>query len=273
VKGDVIKIWQEITKKIEKKDLVYWFIILGWTFVLVVLGMYINPESQILSRMGTLVSIILAMVAIFYAIVQGVTSQQNIGTMHNIMDNVKSSSQAIEATAHELLYQTSGIRETQSRVEDNVQKLMELSGQEMLGRTEAPGIPKEEELTSNKVEILLKKAPVGVRVGLYRLVMTKHSTKESSLGIITKTVGMDFSNKTYLQGWLECVAVCLPEWQISIGDNVFKASNLPANFEDSVKASLIFIESKLLELKVPGFAEAGKSFEASRKAIEEYFAD
>jgi uncharacterized protein YoxC len=189
-----MKIWQEITKKIEKKDLVYWFIILGWTFALVVLGMYLSPESQILNRMGTLVSIILAMVAIFYAIVQGVTSQQNIGAMHSIMDNVNRSSQALETTAQELLYQTGGIQEMQSRMDDHVQRLIATQGQSI------EGIPPTFKEVSPEGQFNIDTSytsPIGLLI-LYWIAKTFTSPKASSWQLFCQNIlGNDEQSYTH----------------------------------------------------------------------------
>lgn len=175
-----MKIWEQITKKIEKKDLIYWLIILGWTFFGMLVVHYISPESQILSRMGTLVSIILAIVAIFYAIVQGVTSQQNIGTMHSIMDNVNRSSKTLEATTQELLDQASGIQKTQSKVDEHVQKLMERREQAV----DTPDSVSTESVPDSELNIDVEHtSPLGLVV-LYWIVKSFHSDKASSWRIL-----------------------------------------------------------------------------------------
>ena len=245
--------------QVGKKDLCYCIILLVFIIVACVTFWVGGKGNDIVSYLGfagTITSIILAVVAIFYAFVQNVSSQQHIGKMQNIMANVDESARNLSLHSESLHQEVGRIGQAQSELMSAVQS-QPVSGS---------GMP----TVSHKAYSLREISITGITT-FYWLTKTLKSDKASSPKILADLIR--FSDAEYIYGLVVGFHFCpLKEMEILVDKDTLRAKKLPAEFSQAVRERLESMVKFLSKSKNEGTREFSKTLQATREKIDAYFA-
>lgn len=223
-------------EKLKKITSAHWLLMFGILFAFI--GGHWSSDSSLVSHLGltaSIVSIVLALIAIFYTIERKGSAEEQIGRMNGILRNLEGATGRLEEKGEAVHKVTQSLLSSQKT---------ELSIKKTEPTEEAMTPP---ELPPDLEEQLSTTSPLGL-VCLNWIVKAKSSIKASSLKVIQEQLSFGKGTVDYLRGYFVGTSVNLFEMNISADDDSLVAEEIPSGFEELLNKT-IEKQSKYLEKK------------------------
>jgi hypothetical protein len=206
-------------EKFKKITSAHWLLIIGIVFAFIA-GQWSSDSGLVshLSLAASVVSIVLAIIAIFYTIDRNSSAEEQIGRMNGILHNLEKASGRLEEKGEAMHKATKNILGTQSiEAQKETEKTTE-ENPETLG------------LSPNLKDQLIKTSLYGL-LCLNWIAKAKKSVKASSIKIIQEKLGLENDIAYYLRGYCLGTNVNLVDFDISADEDSLIARAIPEDFE------------------------------------------
>lgn len=207
-------------EKLKKITSAHWLLLVGILFAFI--GGNWSSDSSLVSHLGltaSIVSIVLAIIAIFYTIERKGSAEEQIGRMNGLLSNLEIASGRLEEKGEAVHKVTQSLLSTQKT---------ELSIKKQEPTEEAKKPP---ELPPNLEKQLYKTSLFGL-LCLNWIVKAKGSVKASSIKIMQEK--LDFSERIafYLRGYCVGTDVNLASMDIIADDDSLMSTIIPDGFKE-----------------------------------------
>ncbi len=241
-------------EKLKKITSAHWLLIVGILFAFI--GGHWSGDSSLVSHLAltaSIVSIVLAIIAIFYTIERRISTEEQIGRMSGILHNLETATGRLEEKGEAVHKATQSLLDTRNiELSTKAEKTAEET-------TEPVGLPLDLESQLSKTSAL------GL-ICLNWIVKAKSSVKASSLEIIQKQLDFDKKTVWYLHGYCLGTRIDLTAMDIFADDDTLTsmAEVIPDGFEELLHKA---IEEKREEL------EQKEWLESKLELTDKYFSD
>ena len=241
-------------EKLKKITSAHWLLIVGILFAFI--GGHWSGDSSLVSHLAltaSIVSIVLAIIAIFYTIERRSSAEEQIGRMNGVLHNLETATGRLEEkgeAVHQLAQSVLGTRniELSTKAEKTAEET-----------TEPVGLPLD--LKSQ----LSNTSSLGL-LCLNWIVKAKSSVKASSLKIIQKQLDFDKDTASYLHGYCLGTRVNLTAMDVFANNDALMAKVIPDGFEE-------LLHKVIEEKQEQEDFEQKEWMESILELTDEYFSD